>query len=197
MEGIDRAAALTQRILSFSRRQTLSPAPTDLDELVRGMDELIRSSLRENIEFEHRSTAHWRVVVDRNQMENVILNLVINARDAMPNGGAVCIETDDVALLPETARALSVEEGDYVRLTVRDTGTGMSDAVRAKALDPFFATKPVGQGTGLGLSTTFGFVVQSGGQMQIESTPGSGTAIVIFLPRLVTDGEPSSTGSTG
>ena len=181
LEGVSRAAALTQRILSFSRRQALTPAPLDLGDLVLGMNELIRSSLRENVDIKEDLLATSLVVVDRNQMENVILNLVINARDAMPRGGALFIGTKDCSVGEDSGS--DIPPGDYVELIVRDSGIGMSAEVRAKALDPFFTTKPVGQGTGLGLSTTYGFITQSGGQMKIDSELQRGTAIRIFLPR--------------
>lgn len=196
LEGISRAAALTQRILGFSRRQALTPAPLDLNELVRGMDELIRSSLRENVEIVRTLTAKSQVVVDRNQMENVVLNLVINARDAMPLGGSLFIGTEDCVVQDTDGRSGEIPPGEYIGLTIRDTGTGMSADIRAKALDPFFTTKPVGQGTGLGLSTTYGFITQSGGQMTIDSEPQQGTAIRIFLPRYRQAEATATTGNT-
>jgi signal transduction histidine kinase len=180
IEGVDRAASLTQRILSFSRRQSLNPAPLDLNTLVTGMNQLIRSSLRENIAYVETLHAASDVVADRNQMENVILNLVLNARDAMPGGGRLEIRTDDLHV---SGAQGELPEGDYVRLAVGDTGVGMTEDVRRKALDPFFTTKPVGQGTGLGLSTTYGFVTQSGGHIGIDSVPGKGTTISVFLPK--------------
>ena len=180
MEGIRRAAALTQRILAFSRKQDLSPSRVQLSDLIVNMDDLIRNSLKEDIEIVRGLHAKYWVVLDRNQMENVILNLVINARDAMPQGGKLFLTTDDLDAIDKDN--LDVPPGPYVKLIVRDTGTGMSEDVRAKALDPFFTTKPTGQGTGLGLSTTFGFISQSGGTMSIESEPGRGTAIIILLP---------------
>jgi len=178
MEGIRRAAALTQRILAFSRKQDLSPTRLQLSDLIVNMDDLIRSSLKEDIEVVRDLRAQSWVVLDRNQMENVLLNLVINARDAMPDGGKLFLTTEDVEMTDDP----EVPAGSYVKLVVRDTGVGMSDEVRAKALDPFFTTKPTGQGTGLGLSTTFGFISQSGGTMSIDSALGKGTAIAIFLP---------------
>ena len=177
-EGIRRAAALTQRVLGFSRKQSLSPVETDINELVVGMHDLIRSSLRENIRTEPHLNARSKVLVDRNQMENIILNVVVNARDALPAGGRVVISTRDVTLdAGGTPR-------DFVSLEIADTGVGMPPEVQAKAFDPFFTTKPVGQGTGLGLSTAYGFVTQSGGQMRIKSVPAEGTTISIYLPAL-------------
>jgi len=178
MEGIRRAAALTQRILAFSRKQDLSPTRLQLSDLIVSMDDLIRNSLKEDIEIVRDLRAQSWVVLDRNQMENVLLNLVINARDAMPRGGKLFLTTQDVEIVDDP----DVPPGSYVKLIVRDTGIGMSEDVRAKALDPFFTTKPTGQGTGLGLSTTFGFISQSGGTMNIDSELGKGTAIAIFLP---------------
>ena len=178
MEGIRRAAALTQRILAFSRKQDLSPTRLQLSDLIVNMDDLIRNSLKEDIEIVRDLRARSWVVLDRNQMENVLLNLVINARDAMPHGGKLFLTTEDV----DVADDPDVPPGSYVKLVVRDTGVGMSEDVRAKALDPFFTTKPTGQGTGLGLSTTFGFISQSGGTMSIDSELGKGTAIAILLP---------------
>jgi signal transduction histidine kinase len=185
MEGIRRAAALTQRVLAFSRKQDLSPVALQLSELVLGMDDLIRNSLKEDVEVVREFRARWWVVLDRNQMENVILNLVINARDAMPAGGRLFLRTEDASLAaPRSEDGQEIPAGHYVKLSVADTGIGMSPEVRAKALDPFFTTKPSGQGTGLGLSMTFGFISQSGGYMTIDSTPGEGTTIGIFLPKV-------------
>jgi signal transduction histidine kinase len=180
-EGVTRAAALTQRILAFSRKQDLTPTALQPSELIDGMDDLVRNSLHENIEFVKSTQARGWVILDRNQMENVVLNLVINARDAMPDGGRLFLSTDDVQIAAMDMG--DVPPGRYVKLTLRDTGIGMSEDVRAKALDPFFTTKPMGQGTGLGLSTSSGFISQSKGYMDIESTRGLGTTIAIFLPR--------------
>jgi signal transduction histidine kinase len=175
-EGIRRAAALTQRVLVFSRKQPLSPVKTDLNDLVAGMHDLIRSSLHENISLDLRLDARFKVLVDRNQMENIVLNIVVNARDALPEGGKVVIATRDAAPGENGA------DGRFVALEIADTGIGMTPDVQAKAFDPFFTTKPFGQGTGLGLSTAYGFVTQSGGHMRIKSAPGDGTAISIYLP---------------
>jgi signal transduction histidine kinase len=178
MEGIRRAAALTQRILAFSRKQDLSPTRLQLSDLIANMDDLIRSSLKEDVEVVRDLRAQSWVVLDRNQMENVLLNLIINARDAMPQGGKLFLTTEDIEVTDDP----DVPPGSYVKLVVRDTGVGMTEDVRAKAFDPFFTTKPSGQGTGLGLSTTFGFISQSGGTMSIGSALGKGTVIAIFLP---------------
>jgi len=182
-EGLNRAAALTQRILAFSRRQPLSPKPVDLSRLVTGMTELLRHSLGAAVQIETRLESDWWVMCDANQMENVILNLAINARDAMPEGGRLMIETANCTV---TAASYGddVSPGAYVRLSLRDTGMGMMDEVRAKAIDPFFTTKPPGRGTGLGLSMTFGYVRQSNGHLNIESMVGKGTTITIYMPRV-------------
>jgi signal transduction histidine kinase len=182
-EGLERAASLTRRLLAFARRQPLAPKPVNLSELIAGMDELIRHSAGERVVTTTKLDATWWTLCDANQMENVILNLAINARDAMPDGGKLSIETRDVSDAPAPPDAEGFVPGDYVQLTVRDTGTGMSEETRRRAIDPFFTTKPLGQGTGLGLSMTFGYVRQSNGALFIESTPGLGTAIVILMPR--------------
>jgi signal transduction histidine kinase len=182
-EALDRAAGLTQRILAFSRRQPLSPQPVRLSDLVGGMGELIRHSVGEKVKIRTVLDAKWWTLCDVNQMENVILNLAINARDAMPEGGALTIETRDLTLKQPPADVSEFIPGDYVALTVRDTGEGMTEDVRSRALDPFFTTKPQGKGTGLGLSMTFGYVRQSNGYLVIESAPRKGTAICIYMPR--------------
>jgi signal transduction histidine kinase len=183
-EALDRAAHLTQRILAFSRRQPLTPQRVNLSTLVRGLADLMRHSVGEKVEIIMRLTASWSTLCDINQMENVLLNLAINARDAMPNGGRLVVETRDVTL---TEAPADVEgefvPGDYVALAVIDTGVGMAEEVRRRAVDPFFTTKPQGKGTGLGLSMTFGFVRQSGGYLVIDSAPGKGTAITMLMPR--------------
>jgi len=181
-EGIDRAATLTRRLLAFSRRQPLSPVPVSISDLAAGMSEMVRHSVGERIRIEWRLNALWKTVCDANQMESAILNLAINARDAMPDGGTLTIETSDVRL-DDKACGADLPPGDYVELRIVDTGTGMSDEVRKRALDPFFTTKPVGRGTGLGLSMAFGFIRQSNGALQIDSAPGHGTTIVILMAR--------------
>ncbi len=179
-----RAAALTHRLLAFSRRQTLTPQPTDMDRLVGGMEELIRRTVGPEIAVGiFPATGLWHTLVDQNQLENALLNLCINARDAMPNGGRLTIETANRSLDHRTARERDLPSGDYVSLCVTDTGTGMSAEVMARAFDPFFTTKPIGQGTGLGLSMIYGFVQQSGGQVRIYSEVGQGTTVCLYLPR--------------
>jgi signal transduction histidine kinase len=184
-EALDRAAHLTQRILAFSRRQPLTPQRVNLSTLAQGLSELIRHSVGERVEITMRLNGTWSALCDINQMENVILNLAINARDAMPDGGRLVIETRDVTLTapPAEVESQSFAPGDYASLAVIDTGVGMPDEVRRRAVDPFFTTKPQGKGTGLGLSMTFGFVRQSGGYLVIDSMPGKGTAITILMPR--------------
>ena len=184
-EALDRAAHLTQRILAFSRRQPLTPQQVNFSLLVQGLSELLRHSVGEKIEIVLRLKSSWSTLCDVNQMENVILNLAINARDAMSQGGRLTLETRDTTLVepPQDVEDQNFVPGDYVSLAVIDTGVGMSEEVRRRAVDPFFTTKPQGKGTGLGLSMTFGFIRQSGGHMTIESAPGRGTAITVFMPR--------------
>jgi len=179
-----RAASLTHRLLAFSRRQTLDPAPTDVNRLVAGMDELIRRTMGPAIEVKVIGAPRlWSVLVDQNQLENALLNLCINARDAMPDGGSLTIETSNHMFEGAEARALDLENGAYISLCVIDTGGGMTPEVIARAFDPFFTTKPLGEGTGLGLSMVYGFVRQSGGQARIYSEPGHGTKLCLYLPR--------------
>src|SRR5665213_915274 len=184
-EALDRAARLTQRILAFSRRQPLTPQRVNLSALAQGLSQLIRHSVGERVEIIIRLNGTWSTLCDINQMENVILNLAINARDAMPDGGRLVIETRDVTLTapPAEVESQSFAPGDYASLAVIDTGVGMPDEVRRRAVDPFFTTKPQGKGTGLGLSMTFGFVSQSDGYLVIDSMPGKGTTITILMPR--------------
>src|SRR5690348_14266996 len=150
------------------------------------MQPLLAHSVGSNVTIDYKLESHWPVLCDSNQMENAILNLVINARDAMPDGGVISVCTDDLHV--DAAHPVNaLEAGDYVRLRVVDTGVGMSEEVRSKAFDPFFTTKPVGKGTGLGLSTILGYVEQSNGVANIESRPGRGTTIHIILPRAPRD----------
>ncbi|MEO7634918.1 MAG: PAS domain-containing protein, partial [Sphingomicrobium sp.] len=179
-----RAAALTHRLLAFSRRQTLDPKLTDVNRLVGGMEDLVRRTLGPEIAFEVvGAVGLWPVLVDQNQLENALLNLVINARDAMPEGGRLTIESANRWLDPRAARERDLEPGQYVSLCVSDTGSGMTPEVIAKAFDPFFTTKPLGVGTGLGLSMIYGFARQSGGQVRIYSDAGQGTMVCVYLPR--------------
>jgi PAS domain S-box-containing protein len=179
-----RAAALTHRLLAFSRRQTLDPRPTDVNSLVDGMSELIQRTVGPSIRLKtHAAAELWPALVDASQLENALLNLCINARDAMPDGGRITVETANRSIDDEAARALDIPQGQYLCLCVTDTGTGMSAEVIAKAFDPFFTTKPIGQGTGLGLSMIYGFTKQSGGQVRVHSQVGQGTTMCIYLPR--------------
>ena len=179
-----RAAALTHRLLAFSRRQTLDPKPTNINRLVAGMEELIHRSVGPEIAIVTVAAAGlWNTLVDAGQLENALLNLCLNARDAMPDGGKLTIETANHDLDGQAARESNLPPGQYVTLCVRDTGTGMAANVVARAFDPFFTTKPIGQGTGLGLSMVYGFARQSGGQAGIETELGKGTTVCICLPR--------------
>ncbi|MES2253953.1 MAG: ATP-binding protein [Pseudomonadota bacterium] len=183
-EALDRAAALTRRILAFSRRQPLSAQAVHLGGVIADMNALIKHSVGEGVKIETVLAARWQTLCDVSQMENVILNLAINARDAMPDGGVLTIETRDVSLASAPPSVAEFVPGDYVALSVRDTGVGMSEEVLQRAFDPFFTTKPLGKGTGLGLSMTFGYVRQSNGYLAISSVPNKGTAITIYMPRI-------------
>ncbi len=187
-----RAAALTHRLLAFSRRQTLEPKPTDVNRLVAGMDELVRRTMGPSVQVEVVTAIDlWTTLVDPNQLENALLNLCINARDAMPHGGVLTIETANRWLDEAAAQERDLPPGPYVTLSVSDNGTGMSPDVAARAFDPFFTTKPIGQGTGLGLSMIYGFARQSGGQVRIYSELGLGTTVCLHLPRHLGDVDPA------
>ncbi|WP_210318484.1 GAF domain-containing protein [Aureimonas endophytica] len=186
MGATKRAAALTHRLLAFSRRQTLAPKATDINRLVAEMADLVRRTVGPAIEVATATDGElWPVLADPNQLENALLNLCINSRDAMPDGGRLVVRTANLDLGPDAAaeRRLDLPPGQYVVLSVSDDGTGMSADVIEKAFDPFFTTKPIGVGTGLGLSMIYGFAQQSGGQARIESTQGRGTTVSIVLPR--------------
>jgi PAS domain S-box-containing protein len=189
MKGAERAASLTQRLLAFSRRQPLAPKSVDADRLVTGMSELLQRSLGELVRLEVvTSPGLWRVEVDPNQLESAILNLAVNARDAMPEGGQLTIETANVRLDEGYAAAhAEVPPGQYVMIAVTDSGSGMPREVVERAFEPFFTTKEVGKGTGLGLSMIYGFVKQSGGHIKIYSEAGEGTTVKIYLPRFFSD----------
>ena len=179
-----RAAALTHRLLAFSRRQTLDPKPTNVNRLVAGMDDLIRRTVGPHINVEIVAAGGlWETLIDQNQLENALLNLCINARDAMPDGGRLTVETGNRWLDDRAARERDMPPGQYVSLCVSDTGTGMTPEVIARAFDPFFTTKPIGLGTGLGLSMIYGFARQSGGQARIYSEIGQGSMVCLYLPR--------------
>lgn len=183
-DAADRAAALTHRLLAFARRQTLLPEPTDVNILIVSMLDMIQRAVGPGIRVEHAAAQElWPALVDRSQLENALLNLCINARDAMPNGGDLVIETSNQWLGQVMASDIGVPPGAYLIMCVRDTGSGMPPEVIAKAFDPFFTTKPLGAGTGLGLSMIYGFAKQSGGQVLIRSQVGHGTDVSVFLPR--------------
>ncbi len=189
-EGAARAASLTHRLLAFSRRQTLDPRPTDVNQLVAGMADLVNRTVGPAIEVEViGATGLWTTRVDVSQLENALLNLCINARDAMPEGGRLIVETANRSLDGQGARGRDMPPGEFVALSVTDTGVGMPDHVIERAFDPFFTTKPIGQGTGLGLSMIYGFVRQSGGQVRLHSQVGQGTSVTLFLPRHLGDAE--------
>jgi signal transduction histidine kinase/CheY-like chemotaxis protein len=193
LDGADRAAALVRRLLAFSRIQPLNPQPIDVNALVEGMFSILNRALGAHV---HLATACaqnlWPVKVDANELESAILNLAVNARDAMPNGGQLTIETANAELdaiyAEETPEA---KPGQYVLISVSDTGIGMPPDIIAKAFDPFFTTKPIGKGTGLGLSQAHGFVRQSGGHIKIYSEVGHGTCVRLYLPRFVANAEPA------
>jgi PAS domain S-box-containing protein len=182
--AVRRAAALTHRLLAFSRRQTLDPRPTDVNRLIFDVEELIRRTVGPHVEVETLGKAGlWTTLVDPNQLENAIINLCINARDAMPDGGRITIETANCTLDEREARERDLAPGEYVSVSVTDTGTGMAPDVVSRAFDPFFTTKPIGEGTGLGLSMIYGFARQSGGHVRIDTHLGAGTTMCIYLPR--------------
>ncbi len=189
MGSAQRAATLTQYMLAFSRRQTLDPKPTDLNRLAGGMEELLRRTVGPGIQIETSFAAEpWPTLCDPHQLESALLNLVLNARDAMPDGGHLLIETVNTVLrnrrgAPREQPPQDAPPGDYVALSVADTGTGMAPEVSLRAFDPFFTTKPIGQGTGLGLSMLYGFIQQSGGHVRLHSELGHGTTVTIYLPR--------------
>ncbi|WP_455923244.1 PAS domain-containing protein [Pseudomonas putida] len=186
-----RAAALTHRLLAFSRRQSLDRKRLDPNHLVHSLEELLSRTKGEHIELSIRLAPDvWPVNTDANQLENALLNLVINARDAMPDGGQLRIETCNCTVNGQEPGLEALKPGDYVVLSVSDNGAGMSPAIQAKAFDPFFTTKPIGQGTGLGLSMIYGFAQQSGGQVSLDSTPGQGTCARLYLPRHLEQADP-------
>ena len=201
MGSINRAAALIQQLLAFSRRQTLDPKPTDVNQLVGGMEDLLRRTVGLGIQVETSFAAEpWPTLCDPNRLESALLNLVINARDAMPDGGHVLIETANTVLRDRRGAfqewpPQGVPPGEYVALSVADIGTGMTPDVIEHAFDPFFTAKPTGQGTGLGLSMIYGFVQQSGGHVRLRSELGQGTTAAIYLPRYL--GAGTGTGDWG
>jgi PAS domain S-box-containing protein len=179
-----RAASLTHRLLAFARRQTLDPKPTNANKLIAGMEDLIQRTVGPAIKLETvLGIGTWPILCDPNQLESAILNLCINARDAMPDGGRLTIETANSSVDQANARARDMQAGQYVAICVTDTGAGMSPQVMARAFDPFYTTKPTGQGTGLGLSMVYGFAKQSGGQARLYSEVDQGTTVRLYLPR--------------
>lgn len=187
-----RAAALTHRLLAFSRRQTLDPLATNVGELIGDLHELLSRTVGPAVSLKIKlAPMLWSTLVDRNQLENALLNLSINARDAMPEGGTLTINTRNVHVSGDDALVLDIAPGAYVVICVTDTGVGMSKDVVAQAFDPFFTTKPLGMGTGLGLSMVYGFTRQSGGQVSIHSEPGRGSRISLYLPRAAMTAAPA------
>jgi len=197
VEGANRAAALTRQLLAFARRQPLEPTKIDVNRLVAGMSELLRRTLGEAVAVETvLAGGLWSIFADANQLESALINLAVNARDAMPGGGELTIETANAYLDEAYVRSLpDVPAGQFVLIAVTDTGSGMTEAVLASAFEPFFTTKDIGHGTGLGLSQVYGFVKQSGGHIKIYSELGAGTTVKLYLPRLISpdvkeDGDP-------
>jgi len=182
--GVSRAAALTHRLLAFGRKQTLAPQPLSLDDIVTGMEDVIQRTVGPEISVELKlCDGQWLVMCDGNQMESALLNLCVNARDAMPNGGWLTVTTQEVVLgESDIVNEEGAAPGRFASVAVTDTGVGMDSEVLARAIEPFFTTKPEGRGTGLGLSQIYGFVRQSGGFVRIESSPGGGTTVRIYLP---------------
>ncbi|WP_440058261.1 PAS domain-containing protein [Pseudomonas fragariae (ex Marin et al. 2024)] len=189
--AVRRAASLTHRLLAFSRRQTLSPRVTDVNGLIHDMEELIARTVGPEIDI--KVVAHddlWPALIDHAQLESSLLNLCLNARDAMPNGGRIIIETANASLEECTDPDHGIPAGEHLSIRVTDTGIGMSPDIAAKAFEPFFTTKAIGAGTGLGLSMVYGFVRQSGGQIRVESVEGQGTSVVMHLPRHTAESAP-------
>lgn len=198
-QGATRAATLTSRLLSFARRQALAPRPLDANALVTGMAELVRNTVGKAVQVEIDLSPGLPLVrCDANQMESALLNLAINARDAMPHGGSLRLGTEAVMVTAaDVAGHPGVDPGPFVQLSITDTGTGMPEEVAARAFEPFYTTKPLGQGTGLGLSQLYGFVRQSGGLVQLRTASGQGTQVRLLLPRfdgsLIDEAEPPET----
>lgn len=183
-ESSKRAAALTQRLLAFSRRQTLSPALTNVNRLIQSMEDLVRRTIGPSVRLDVAATKNlWMTQVDQNQLEIALLNLCVNSRDAMPSGGRLTIETANFEVDARMAEEGELSAGEYVALSVSDTGTGMTPEVKSRAFDPFFTTKPLGSGTGLGLSMVYGFAKQSGGHVRLYSEVDRGATVSIYLPR--------------
>ncbi len=196
MSSAERAAALTHRLLAFSRRQTLDAKPTEVGRLVSGMRDLIRRTFGPSVDLDIVAAPDaWTALVDPNQLENAFLNLCINARDAMPDGGRLTVETSNSRIDTHGGVMRDIEAGSYLVLSVTDTGTGMPPEVVERVFEPFFTTKPLGMGTGLGLSMIYGFAKQSGGQIRIHSQLGLGTTVTLYLPRHDGDAAAPTTAS--
>jgi PAS domain S-box-containing protein len=191
------AAALTRQLLAFSRQQVLSVQPLDLNEVVDAMDQMLRSLIGESFTFETvKGDGLWTVQADRGQIEQVAMNLMVNARDAMPGGGRLRLETGNAEVdAPVPGAVEPIAPGSYATLAVADTGTGLDDETRARMFEPFFTTKPRGKGTGLGLATVFGIVKQSGGSIAVDSAPGRGSRFTVYLPRVEMAPEPAMASS--
>ncbi|MCI3944704.1 histidine kinase [Pseudomonas syringae] len=189
--AVRRAASLTHRLLAFSRRQTLSPRVTDVNALIEDMEELIARTVGPAIDIKVLASDDlWPALIDHAQLESSLLNLCLNARDAMPNGGRIVIETANASLEECVDPDHGIPAGEHLSIRVTDTGSGMSPEIVTKAFEPFFTTKPIGAGTGLGLSMVYGFVRQSGGQIRVESVEGQGTSVVMHLPRHLAQSAP-------
>lgn len=199
LDAAERGADLTQRLLAFARRQPLEPKPVDVNEQMRGMKPLLERALGEGIQVEFRlADSLWTALIDPAQLESSLLNLVINARDSMPGGGWLTVETHDVELdRTDAGERDAIEPGQYVQIAVTDTGSGMPPEVRAHAFEPFYTTKEKGKGTGLGLSMVYGFVKQSRGHVSVYSEVGSGTTIKLYLPRQAGTDTPEETAASG
>jgi PAS domain S-box-containing protein len=197
LQGVRRAQALTNRLLAFSRRQALAPQTVSANILVRNLFDLLHRTLGEQIALDAKlDEGLWNAHVDPNQLENALINLTVNARDAMPDGGKLTIETANCRFGgPGVGSSEQIEPGEYVMIAVADTGVGMDEETRTRAFDPFFTTKEIGKGTGLGLSQVYGFLRQSAGHVQIESAPGEGTVVKIYLPRQSSDAPASRPGA--
>lgn len=197
LEGANRAALLTSRLMAFSRQQPLAPSAVDASEMLNNMSDMINRSLGETIQVEfHFNEAVWPIYADLPQLESALLNLCVNSRDAMPDGGKLTIETHNVEVNEGLARQMEIPAGQYVSIKVSDTGEGMPPDVAERAFEPFFTTKGIGKGTGLGLSQVQGFIKQSNGYIKIYSEPGHGTSIKIYLPRYIVAEAATSTTST-
>jgi CheY-like chemotaxis protein len=198
ISATERAAILTQRLLAFARKQPLEPQPLDANKMIVSMSDLLQSTLGENIQIETvRAAGLWTVHADAQQLESAILNIAINARDAMPDGGKLTIETANSYLDEAYCRQNpEIEPGQFALIAISDTGTGMLPEVVARVFDPFFTTKPTGKGTGLGLSQVYGFVKQSKGHIKIYSETNAGTTVKIYLPRLTGEARDIKTAAT-